>query len=478
MASGVADGGEVGAEVDGDDVGALRGQSDGVAPALAAGRPGDQGHLAGHPARRRGRAVPRRRGPEAVGVAHGRRAPAPSADAGRPVGARARRWHRRPRRRSPAGGPPARRRGWSAGPRSHRPAGCPAARGRGRPRGAGGRSRPGRRSHGQRCSPVQTSSRWARPSGDRAEQRPQLAADAGPLQAGVGVGQVAGERQQGPGHLVLGDERHLVGRRRPATRPPPPRPGRRPGRGRPPARRGGRRRPPARSVRASTTTVWPSTGTGVGRAGSRWPAPPVRVGRARRPASAAGDLGARSRGSTPTPAHSRDQPVDQQGHPLAARAHGGAAAAAPPSSVVALDAPAPGGPGGPAPGRTRARPRPPPTTSTSVGRRIGAPDGRVVSTVSWPTAGLAHAADDRVAVVTDVAGLVAEDARPDPVGLPGADRRHQPGVGDLGPGHLDQVGHPVVEGRLRPRPGRRHCPAAPPGPARRRPPASAGRGRG
>ena len=59
---------EVAAQVDPDDVGALAGQPQGVAPALAAGRAGDQRHLSRHPARWRRRPGGHRTAPAAAGI--------------------------------------------------------------------------------------------------------------------------------------------------------------------------------------------------------------------------------------------------------------------------------------------------------------------------------------------------------------------------------------------------------------------------
>ncbi len=62
--------------------------------------------------------------------------------------------------------------------------------------------------------------------------------------------------------------------------------------------------------------------------------------------------------------------------------------------------------------------------------------------------GLAHATDQRIAVVPDPAGLVAQDARADLGGATVADLGHERRVGDQGPGHLDQVGRPVGQRAL------------------------------
>ena len=64
-------------------------------------------------------------------------------------------------------------------------------------------------------------------------------------------------------------------------------------------------------------------------------------------------------------------------------------------------------------------------------------------------AGLDHAGDDRVPVVADHAGLVAQQAGADPVWLPVALPRDQVRIGDLRPCHLRQVGGPVVQRPLR-----------------------------
>ena len=89
---------------------------------------------------------------------------------------------------------------------------------------------------------------------------------------------------------------------------------------------------------------------------------------------------------------------------------------------------------------------PAPTISTSPLDRIGPVHRGLERLVA--AAGLAHAAHHRVAVVPDMAGLVAEDAGPHPGAVAAAHQGHQARLGDLGPGHLDQVGRPVVEGGL------------------------------
>ncbi len=63
-------------------------------------------------------------------------------------------------------------------------------------------------------------------------------------------------------------------------------------------------------------------------------------------------------------------------------------------------------------------------------------------------AGLSHAAHQGVAVVPHPAGLVAEDAGPHPLGRARTHQVHQAGLGDLGPGHLDQVGDARGDGLL------------------------------
>ena len=85
------------------------------------------------------------------------------------------------------------------------------------------------------------------------------------------------------------------------------------------------------------------------------------------------------------------------------------------------------------------------------------------SSVSRPARRLADAGDDRVARVAHLARLVAADARPDPVGLAGAQLGDEVGVGDLGAGHLDGVAHVVRRAPTRPGPSRRPSPAGTPG---------------
>ncbi len=73
-----------------------------------------------------------------------------------------------------------------------------------------------------------------------------------------------------------------------------------------------------------------------------------------------------------------------------------------------------------------------------------------VGILGLPPAGrFPDAGDDRVACVAHLAGLVAADARSNPLRCPGAQLGDEVGVGDLRPGHLHRVGDAVVE-----RPGR------------------------
>ena len=78
---------------------------------------------------------------------------------------------------------------------------------------------------------------------------------------------------------------------------------------------------------------------------------------------------------------------------------------------------------------------PAPTTTTSRGRSRRRVPVRVLGLA--PRRRLADARHDRVAGVADLARLVAAGARPDPLGLAGAQLGDEVGVGDLGPGHLD-----------------------------------------
>ena len=64
-------------------------------------------------------------------------------------------------------------------------------------------------------------------------------------------------------------------------------------------------------------------------------------------------------------------------------------------------------------------------------------------------AGLDDAGDDRIPVVPDHAGLVAQQAGADSFRLAAAQPRDQVGIGDLRPGHLGQIGGPVVQCPLR-----------------------------
>ena len=77
---------------------------------------------------------------------------------------------------------------------------------------------------------------------------------------------------------------------------------------------------------------------------------------------------------------------------------------------------------------------------------LGRLDGRVLGLMA--AARVTDAGDDGVAVVAYPAGLVAQDARPDPLGVAAPQLGHQVRVGDLCPGHLDQVGAAAVQRRL------------------------------
>ena len=225
---------------------------------------------------------------------------------------------------------------------------------------------------GRGCSPVHTSSSRACPSADAAEQGPQLAAHAGPLQPGVGVGQVTGERQQGAGDLVRGDQGHLA-----------------PGAGQPLGHadadrtadrvvdhhRSVREEPGARrpaGPAASTTGHDPSTGTasGAGRdpVASTTSTPSARA--ASRSAGRGLDPGLDRR--PPGPRHSAISHSASTGQALAARARPRRPAT---PRRPGRTAPPPA-PGGPAPASTRAHSSPAtpaPTTSTSRADRRRSP---------------------------------------------------------------------------------------------------------
>ena len=266
-------------------------------------------------------------------------------------------------------GPRGRPRGRCGGRRSRRPAACRDARGRA---SSSGRRWPQSTTAAAGtcgCAPVQGSSRCGLPVGQPAEQGPQLAPHPGPLQPGVGVGQVAGQRQQRAGDLVGGDQGHLAARRRPATRPRRRRRGRPPGRGPRPDRRAGRRRRRPGAAAASTTAPAVRRHRRRGRARPRWRAP-----RPRRPGGRV-EVVRRSTGwpvSTvdPEPGALGLQPVGQHGQPLAAGADG-RRRSAPPSRSVALDHPHPVAPEGQHPGALEAGHAGP--DHQGVDRRVGAP---------------------------------------------------------------------------------------------------------
>ncbi len=140
----------------------------------------------------------------------------------------------------------------------------------------------------------------------------------------------------------------------------------------------------------------------------------------------------------------RRQPVGEQSQPGAARPDRGGpqraaerAGAFGQPDLVPAQHQHPGGlqPGGPTADHQHA-----------AGPRVGARDrplGGLVTAVR-----LTDTADDRVAVVTHPAGLVAQNARPHLVGRARACETHQVGFGDLRPGHLDHVGDAVGQGGL------------------------------
>ena len=174
------------------------------------------------------------------------------------------------------------------------------------------------------------------------------------------------------------------------------------------------------------------------------------------------------------PSALRLEPAGQVGQALPARAHRRRSRAHR-RPVRCARPPPPGAHARRGPGRTRvrrARLRPPGRPG-SLGRSLV---GWLVGLVA--AAGLAHAAHDGVAVVADVTGLVAQDAWPDPVWRARPDQRHQAGVGDLCPGHLDQVGRPAVQRRLARRQGRPCCLGGPRGRGRSPRGASGHRARG
>ena len=76
-------------------------------------------------------------------------------------------------------------------------------------------------------------------------------------------------------------------------------------------------------------------------------------------------------------------------------------------------------------------------------------DGRVAVVELVAAAGLDDAGDDRIPVVPHHAGLVAQQAGADSFRLAAAQPRDQVRIGDLRPGHLRQIGGPVVQRPLR-----------------------------
>ena len=200
--------------------------------------------------------------------------------------------------------------------------------------------------------------------------------------------------------------------------------------------------PSARTAAASTTATLPSPGTsnGAGR-------PPV----ARTTASPASRAASRSATVAATPVvHLHAEPAAfgrqprrqrRQALPPGADGGGGEGAARVRRALDDADAVPTAGehPGALEAGRTAPDDQDGCGDGSGDDRGLGVGVRRLVA-----GAGLAHAADERVAVVADPAGLVAQDARAGR--RPRADLGHQPRVGDLGPGHLHQVGRAVGQG--------------------------------
>ena len=299
----------------------------------------------------------------------------------------------------------------------------------------------------RRCAPVQTSSRTARPvrrparSSARSSRRTParcsrvLASARSPVQ-----------RQQGPGDRVRGDQRHLPPRIGPATRPPRPRPDRPPGRARRPARRGATAGPCRSSVRASTTDTirrrrWPP-GAGRDPGGQHHLLTAGRGPRRARRWSASRPVSI----VTPEPPALGEQPLAEGGQPLASGPAGrvDAGRPRPARSARATRTRCPRA----ASTRAHSRPAgPAPTTRTSAGgprrpRRSRArwSRSRCRGSPTQLTSGL-RLSRTRQAWLHRMQGRTRSDS-------PAPHQADQAGLGDLRPGHLHQVGHPVVQGGL------------------------------
>ena len=453
----VGDGLEVAAQVDADDVGPLPGQADGVAPALAPGGTGDQRHLARHPAGAAGGPVAHEAAPTDAGR-HGPRAPAPAADVqGQPPALEhgiehAPRGHAvtgpqraRPRQvegllgEAMAAVDDDRARRWCAARPSTRPRGGP-----GRPGGRRSSARSSRRTPA-RCRRVLASARspvrdsrvpatWSWVT--RATSRPAPAShSATPTPTGPPTGSwtTTGPSGRRPAPCRSSASGSSTGHDR---------------------RRPGRRSAAGRDPVASTTSA-PSAPGGV-EVGGRHLDPgldddPLGAG-TRPPATRPARPAARDPGPPPPPASAPPARSDRsttRGRCPRSRQHPGAFEA---GHARADDQHVPGRPD---------RSRRPGARSVSCPLR-GSPTQLTIGlrlSRTWQ------------AWLQRMQGRTREPSA-------AADQRHQAGFGDLGPGHLDQVGGPVVEGRLGHSTGRRHCPAARRRPDRPRPRASRGTARG
>ena len=298
---------------------------------------------------------------------------------------------------------------------------------------------------------------------DLADEDAQLAAHAGLLQAGVGRCEVSGERQQRAGDLVGGGQRHpAAGCREPLRNPDRDRAADGVVHQHVAVRQARRAVPQDVDHVEDARRIVDGRGVGTGQPlgigdvrgrGCRGIAALGGPGTGREDhvgARGAGggdvlraDLGAQVDPGTEAPAL-RLEPVGEQPEALPAGAHGGdrqhASGALGPVGDADPVAARGEHPAGLQAGRTG------PDHEDLAGPAVAAGLGRLAGLVT--AARLADAADDRVAVVPDLAGLVAQQARPDALRRAFAQPGEQLRVGDAGPRHLHQVGGPVVEGVL------------------------------
>ena len=245
---------------------------------------------------------------------------------------------------------------------------------------------------------------------DAAQQGPQLSADSGPLQPGVGVGQVPGQRQQGPGDRVRGDQGHITpGAGQPLGHPDPDRTTHRVmDDHRPVGQRAGAVDQQGRRLDDQARPVhWDAQGCGPGPGGQDH----LLAAGAGGVECRGGDLGAGLHGH---PEHSAlgDQPFGQRGQAVAPRSHR-RCPQRPAEPIGPLHHPYLVTAGGQHPGALEAG-HPGADDHYAALNRIGPVHRGLDGLV--PATRLSHAADHRVAIVADPAGLIAQDAGTGPIG--------------------------------------------------------------